>query len=120
MPVYHLSSKPAITAAVATGRAGIVAERVIAGLAQRGYVLGPGMVAVLADGSVEVDTDRDPTPDWELFDPSTPTAAETAEATRRQQFRDVHDLLRAGNATSRQTQGVVAWLLKQHIPDLPD
>lgn len=46
------------------------------------------------------------------------TADADAEATRREQIKTLYAALKAGTATSRQVQTVVAWLLRQQIREL--
>jgi hypothetical protein len=45
-------------------------------------------------------------------------AEAAAETTRREQAKALYLALKAGTATSRQVQGVVAWLLRQEIREL--
>ncbi len=85
MTVYALSNKPAVAAAVAARLP--VAARLAATVAQAGYVIGLGGIQVYPDGSVTIDADRDPTAVWASFDPTTPTAQETGDATLQQQVR---------------------------------
>ena len=71
MPTYTLPAKIAIREAIDAGHVMIVHERLTAVAIQSGYVLGPGGIAIHADGSVTIDADRDPAADWEAFDPLT-------------------------------------------------
>jgi len=83
MPIYTLSARQEVSDAVAAGLP--VADRLIALAMTAGYVIGPGGVQVLTDGSVVIDADRDPTADWLSFNPAALTASETASANLRTQ-----------------------------------
>jgi hypothetical protein len=86
MPVYTLPSTPAMAAALASGRAREVADRVASFAAHRSYRIGAGGIQVHRDGAVTIDADRDPSADWAAFDPAVPTAAEAEDATRLDQL----------------------------------
>lgn len=45
-------------------------------------------------------------------------ADDAAEATRRDQAKALYTALKAGTATTKQTQAAVAWLLRQQIREL--
>lgn len=111
MSVYHLIAKPAIAAGLAAGLP--VGDRLAAVAIAAGYVLGEGGIQVYADGSVVIDTDRDPSADWEAFDPVTMlTPAEIAanqvraeiDAALTQLDSDAQNLETLTNITLRNTQ----------------
>lgn len=118
MPTFRLSAKPAIAAAIQAGGIIAVTERISTLVAGRGYVVGPNGMQVLADGSVTIEADRDPSADWAAFDPSVETATETADRTQREQAKALYAAVRAGTATNAQVQKLVAFLLRQEFRDL--
>lgn len=112
---YRLPPKPALAALLADpATAPHVAGRVEAWLRARGYAV-PNGLTVLADGSVALDADRDPSPEWAAFDPAPPTAAEAAEKGERDLVAATLARLSTGTATAAQTQRAVAWLVRRSL-----
>lgn len=113
---WTLAAKPVVAAAMAGGDPALVGwvhRRIEGWLRDRGYA--PAGVAVRGDGTVLVDCDRDPGPEWGAFDPSVKTAAETQRIGERAQVAAMLAKLNAGTATTREAQKVLAvvalWVL---------
>lgn len=95
MPIYQLPAKPAIVDAIAAGQIMAVHERLTALALAQGYVLGDAGIAIHADGSVSIDAGRDPSADWEAFDPTEQTADEVSRVELRRQVRQALSALDA-------------------------
>src|SRR5690606_26740561 len=57
-----------------------VVGRLIEVAENAGYIIGEGGIQAYPDGSVTIDSDRDPTDDWLSWNPEIPTQQETDDA----------------------------------------
>lgn len=117
MTIYHLPAKPEIAQGMQRGYP--VSDRLHSIAEQAGYIIGPGGIQVYADGSVTIDTDHDPSPQWETFNPLTMlTPKENAAQSEHAQLQTIYPKLRAGTATSREVQGALAFVLREIRADV--
>jgi hypothetical protein len=114
--IYELPSKSEVTAYLAANKPiGALLDRVNGWLDNRGYVRGEMRTAIRGDGVIIVDTDRDPSQEWDEFDPMTPIAQLDAARQRRQFLNNQLLLLDAGTATPLNVQRILAWLGRREL-----
>lgn len=114
--IYELASKPEVASYIDTQNPlDDVITRIDAWLTERGYIQGERIIEVRADGSVVVDTDRDPSEEWNALD-LTMTKEERSTFQQRKQFiTNQLTALDAGTATPVNIQRILAWLVRDRF-----